>query len=405
MQKLTNQKSLYKADLLLLLLYVATAVIILFRISVEGTGYLSPDSKAYLGLAQNLKDGYGFYVLNSDGTGRHYFSTWPVGYPVLIYLFSELTTISIYWSSKVLNLLLLAGGFALFRQLNRQYSYLLASVYGAYTFMEVYSFTWSEAPFLLCLLLLAHLVYKVWEQQDVYRNTVFIFLLCLTLFLLRYVGAFSFGVPVLLGLYYGYRQNVRAAIVLLVSAVLLTILAGAYLYTNYALSGFTTGFDRLEAETENAGSFVQMLLRGLLNEFLIIREYRPANQPDYLLYVTAALQLLVLFYICFTINRHFNFWQAFKKNKFAVACAGIASLYLMAILALRTLSHFDDLDYRLLSPFSFLVFISLIHTFSLLPNTHKEVVRAKYVLFGFFVISLLLNVPKKFVVSQLQLLF
>ncbi|MDX5435884.1 MAG: hypothetical protein LPK03_01745, partial [Pontibacter sp.] len=74
-------------------------------------------------------------------------------------------------------------------------------------------------------------------------------------------------------------------------------------------------------------------------------------------------------------------------------------------LALRTVSHFDDLDYRLLSPFSFLAFVGLVYDVVSLPDADKEVVRVKYALFAFFVLSLLLNVPKKFVVSRLQQLF
>jgi hypothetical protein len=399
-----NSRSSITSDLLLLLLYLTMAAVILFRVNVEGTGYLSPDSKAYLGLAQNLKDGHGLYVLNAEGTSRHYFSTWPVGYPVLIYLFSEITTIEIYWASKILNLLLLACGFLLLRHLNRTYSYLLASVYAAYTFMEVYSFTWSEAPFLLLLLLLAYFANKVWQEEQVNRNIILIFLCCFSLFLVRYVGAFSFAVPGLLGLYFAYCRRYKQAAKFFLVTLLLAILAAAYLYTNYTLSGFSTGFDRLEAETEGAKGFVPMLVKGLINEFLVIREYRPSSQPDYLLYATTALQLLVLVYISIGVKRHYIFGQELKENRFSVVCLGIGILYFVAILVLRAVSQFDDLDYRLLSPFSFLAFIGLLYTFVSLPDRHKEVVRAKYVLFGFFIVSLLLNLPKKFVLTQLQLI-
>lgn len=96
------------ADTKLLLLYIAVCAVILFRVYVEATGYLSPDSEAYIGLAQNIKDGNGLYVLNEEGTGRRYFSTWPIGYPVLIYFVSAVTSLSVFWSSK--NTKLVAGG-------------------------------------------------------------------------------------------------------------------------------------------------------------------------------------------------------------------------------------------------------------------------------------------------------
>lgn len=395
------QDKLNRADLLLLLLYVAVIAIILLRINAEGTGYISPDSTHYLGLAQNIKDGHGFYVLNETNI-RSYFSTWPVGYPVLIYLFSELSTLDVYWSSKLLSFILLAIGFVTLRQLCRPYAFILASIYGAYTFMEVYSFTWSEAPFLLLILLLTDIAHIIIKGQDSGKNIALLFVVCIWLFLIRYIGAFSFAVPALLGLYFALKGNSKTAISLFISAFLLAVLAGAYLYVNYKLSGFTTGFDRLEDETETLGAFVAMLFKGLLNEFLIIREYRPQNQPDYLLYITALIQISTLTFIAVKVRKHFNYWRELKQNSFSIICIGIAFLYLAAILAMRFVSHFDALDYRLLAPFSFPMLIGLVYAFVSLPDKHKDIVQAKYVLFAFFLLSLFLNLPKKFILQQLQ---
>ncbi|SIT88492.1 hypothetical protein [Pontibacter indicus] len=395
------QDNLKRADLLLILLYAAVLAIIVLRVNAEGTGYLSPDSKHYLNLAQNLKDGHGFYVLDEANT-RTYFSIWPVGYPVLIYLFSELSTLDVYWSSKLLNFILLALGFVLLRQFSHPYAFILASVYGAYTFMEVYSFTWSEAPFLFLILLLAGITDTIIRGQHTGKNIAFLFVVCACLFLIRYIGAFSFAVPALLGLYFAFKGKKKTAIYLIISTVVLLALAIAYLYNNYRLSGFTTGFDRLEDETESLGAFLAMLFKALLNEFLIIREYRPQNQPDYLLYITAVIQIAVLAFVAAKVKRHFNFWRELKQNSFSMICIGIAFLYLAAILALRSISHFDELDYRLLAPFSFPLLIGLVYAFVSLPDKHKDIIQAKYVLFGFFLLSLLLNLPKKFILQQLQ---
>ena len=398
-----DKSQLYKSDLLLALLYLLLISIILFRVSVEGTGYLSPDSKAYLNLAQNLKDGQGFYVISKDGTGRHYFSTWPVGYPVLIYLVSEVSSLSPYWASKVLNLLLLGCGFLLIRHINRPYSFVLASVYGAYTFIEVYSFSWSEAPFLLLLLLLAYIADRIWQTHNFDKNLALLSLVCLALFLIRYVGAFSFGVPALLGIHFAYYRRYKPAAKLFALTLLLTILAGAYLYTNYTLSGFATGFNRLEDETEGARSFVLMLLKGLLNEFLVIREYRPSNQPDFLLYFTALFQVSIMVLVIIKVKSYVNFWKELQNNSFSLSCIGIALLYFIAILTLRVISHFDELDYRLLSPFSYLILIGLVYALVSLPDSQRAGKQAKHMLFFFFVTSLLLNMPKKYIISQLLL--
>lgn len=405
MPNLYNRRHLLISDLLLLLLYTVTAATILFRVSVESTGYLSPDSLAYLKMAQNIKDGQGFYILNADGVGRHYFSTWPVGYPVLIYLFSELSSLDVYWASKAMNLLLLAAGFLLLRHLNRPYAYLLASVYGAYTFMEVYSFTWSEAPFLLISLVLVYVSHQVLLERKTNRNILLIFLCCLSLLLIRYIGAFSFAVPGLLGLYFGFIHKYRIAAKLIAVAIFLAICAGSYLYTNYVLSGFTTGFDRMEAETETLSAFAGMVSEGILNEFLLIRKFRAGNQPDYLLYVTALLQLSALAFIVVKVKRHSRWREHFSRTSFPFVCLSVAFFYLIAVMLLRSFSHFDDLDYRLLAPCSFLFWIGLVHALVSLPDSSRSVTQAKHVAFAFFVFSLLLNLPKQFIIEKAMLLF
>ncbi|MHA6246314.1 hypothetical protein ACXYMU_00130 [Pontibacter sp. CAU 1760] len=390
----SSKPHLLRADALLLLLYVLLAAIICFRVNVEATGYTTPDSEAYLGLAQNMLDGHGFYVLKADGT-RAYFSTWPVGYPVLIYLVSSMLPLSVFWASKVLNLVLLGLGFLLFRCLNRRYAFIMASVYSAYTFLDIYSFTWSEAPFLLGLLCLCVVAAQTLQHAKA-KHLLLLFLVCAFLFLMRYVGAFSFAVPALLGIYFYFKGDKRAAAKLLLTSILLTILAGTYLYLNYRLSGFMTGFDRLEASTEPTRTFVGMMIEGLLNELLLVRKYRLGNQPDYLLYFTVVLQLLAMAAILMKVEK------LPRLNLFSQTCLFVASLYLLTVALLRSISHFDDLDYRLLAPFSFLFWVGLMHYLVALPDHAKGNVQAKYIAFAFFLVSLLLNMPKQYILDGIR---
>lgn len=397
----TQSKKVIISDVCLAALFCIMACIILLRVNAEGTSYISPDSESYLALAQSLKEDNGFYVQNEHG--RYYFSIWPVGYPLLIYLVSVITTLDVLWSSKLLNFILLATGFLFLRKLHRPYAFILASVYGAYTFMEVYSFTWSEAPFLLFILLLAFIACQI--LQGNYQNSWIICLLlcCFALFLLRYIGALYFAIPLTLSIYYWYKRNYGLSAKLLVVALLLTIAASVYLYINYIETGFLTGGERFAQEKpQPLSAFLLMSLKGLLNEFLIIREYRPQNQPDYLLYITALIQVAVLTCTTIKVRRHYNYWRELRQNSFSMICLGIAFLYLAAIIAMRFVSHFDALDYRLLAPFSFPLFIGLVYAFVSLPDKHKDIVQAKYVLFAFFLLSLLLNLPKKFILQQLQ---
>jgi hypothetical protein len=392
------------SDYLLLALYIAVAAMLIFRIQAEATGYISPDSEKYLELAQNIKDGKGVYLYNEESGQETFFSIWPVGYPVLIYIVSAVSSLDIFWSSKILNLILLGLSFLLLRQINRKYAFVLAAVYCSYTLLEVYSFTWSEAPFLPGLLYLCYLARKILLKDDSYKSVLLLFLTCICLFLLRYIGAFSFSVPALLALYLYYKQRSRTATKLLFISLLLGVLAALYLYMNYRLSGFTTGFDRLEAETEPIGVFVGMMTEGLLNELLIIRKYRAGNQPDYLFYITTLLQLVTMTIILVKVKKHCHLKELLAQNTFSLVCLATAALYFLAILMLRSFSHFDDLDYRLLAPFSFLFWIALVHALVFLPDTSKEVVQAKYIAFVFFLISLFINLPKQFMLEQLRIL-
>lgn len=397
-----TKKRYASSSLLLLFLYIAVAVVILFRVNVEATGYLSPDSKAYLGLAQNIKDGHGLFITGGGGSDRRYFSTWPIGYPVLIYVVSAVTFLDVFWASKVLNLLLLGLGFLLLRQVNRKYSFVLASVYCSYTLLDVYSFTWSEAPFLLGLLYLCYIANKILSGDDTAKSILLLFLSCAFLFLIRYIGAFSFSVPALLGCYLYFSKRERTAAKLLLVSFLLGTMAGGYLYMNYHLSGFATGFDRLEAETESTVVFVKMMKEGLLNELLIIRKYRVGNQLDYLLYFTILLQLAAMVLIIAKVKRHYLLLEQFKGNSFSLICLLVALLYLIGIILLRSLSHFDDLDYRLLAPFSFLFWIGIVNVLVSLPDSFKSTVQAKKIAFIFFVISLLLNLPKQYMIESVM---
>ncbi|GAA4435154.1 hypothetical protein GCM10023188_26920 [Pontibacter saemangeumensis] len=387
---------------MLLGLYITVAAVLIFRIQAEATGYISPDSAKYLELAQNLKDGKGLYLYDGESGRRIFFSTWPVGYPVLIYVVSAVSTLSVFWASKVLNLLLLGLSFLVLRQINRKYAFILASVYCSYTLLEVYSFTWSEAPFLLGLLYLCYLSDKILTQEYATKSILFLFLTCFSLFLLRYIGAFSFSAPTLLAFYLYYKKRNAPALKLLAVSTILGMLAALYLYMNYLLSGFTTGFDRMAAGTEPMGAFVSMMTEGLLNELLLIRKYRAGNQPDYLLYIATLLQLITVAVIITKVKKPFHLKEQTKRNIFSLTCLITAALYFLSILLLRSISHFDDLDYRLLAPFSFLFWIGLVHVLCSLPDTSKSVVQAKYMAFAFFLISLLLNLPKQYILGQLK---
>jgi hypothetical protein len=65
------------------------------------------------------------------------------------------------------------------------------------------------------------------------------------------------------------------------------------------------------------------------------------------------------------------------------------------------MSQFDPINYRLLSPFTFLVLFAAVNYVVALPTQSKALARAKVLIFCFFGVSLLLNLPKEYILSKL----
>ena len=84
---------IYREDWYLLMIFIMMAVAIVIKSYFHPDGYLNVDSTYYLGLAQNLLEGKGYYVSAYGITGqdRELFAIWPVGYSTIIFVVAKLT--------------------------------------------------------------------------------------------------------------------------------------------------------------------------------------------------------------------------------------------------------------------------------------------------------------------------
>jgi hypothetical protein len=395
------------ADAVLLLLYIAVSAAILFRVSIESTGYTSPDSEYYMEAARSLRDGERFVIKDlyglhtGDTSARAHFTAWPVGYPTLIYLASSFSQLDFFWASKLLNLLFIGFGFLLMRHLNRQYSFVLASIYCAFTIIEMSSYTWSEGIFMFGCLCFAYLMAAIYNGKQ--SKKAFALLLALTtfMFVVRYIGIFTVGFLALAVAYFWLRKKYDTSKKLLFVLLILCIFICAYLGRNHYLIGHPTGIARIHSDMESMGEIAQMTIRSLAGEFFLIRRYYFTGSPDMLTWLTMALQLSVLFYIGKALRSHQGLMQELRKNTLSHSCLLAALLYLVLLVFLRSMSQFDPINYRLLSPFTFLVLFAAVNYIVALPAQSTALVRAKVLIFCFFAISLLLNLPKEYILSQL----
>ncbi|WP_147383278.1 hypothetical protein [Pontibacter oryzae] len=398
---------LMRADLYLLVLFIAYCAAVVLRVSIEGTGYTSPDSEYYMEAARSLNNGEKFIIRDLYGlhTGqknaRILFTAWPIGYPTLIATITWISGLNLFWASKVLNLIFAGLGFLLLRHINRRYSFVLASIYGAFTVIEMYSYTWSECVFMYGCLFFAFLTYKVYvsgKPSQIYA----LLAVAAFMFLVRYIGFFAGGVTLLLAIITWLEQRRRLSRHLFIVFVLNVIFVCGYVMHNHYAAGYNTDAQRLTADMGSPLKVLWMAIKGLIIELFIIRNYYLRGIPGGLTIATALLQVIVIGYVGSILRQQREAVAvAVKENILSHMAVVVALSYLVVLVFLRSISQFDPPNYRLLSPFTILMLFAIVNYIVALPDNIKGAVRAKYVIAGFFILSLLLNLPKKFLLSQL----
>ena len=271
MNKNPNFK-LYKEDWYLLMIFIMMAVAIVVKSYFHPDGYLSPDSTNYLKLAQNLLEGNGYYVsaYGSTGQDRELFAAWPVGYPTLIFVVAKLTGLSVFWASKFLNIIFIGIILGIFRYLFKHNAYVYGLILLFSAYIEIFSFTWSETIFIVALVWFATSVYLLIVNPKRISLLYFsIMAASLLLFMSRYIGAFSFGLIGLLGLYYGAIKKDKSKSFILIGIAVINIgIMILYLHHNYTETGFSTGVKRIPSSETNLQLFY-FLLKGMVSEALI----------------------------------------------------------------------------------------------------------------------------------------
>jgi len=386
---------LYRQDWYLLIIFIMMAVAIVVKSYFNLDGYLSPDSSNYLKLAQNLLVGNGYYVSAYGITGqeREFFAIWPAGYPTLIFITAKLTGLTAFWASKLLNIFLIGVILGIFRALFKHNAYVYGLILLFSAYLEIFSYTWSETLFITALLWFSTSIYLFIVSPKQTTLLYFsIMLSALLLFTSRYIGAFSFGLIGLLGLYYSVVKRDRIKAVILISIAIVNIgIMFLYLYHNYTETGFPTGMKRIPSPETNLQLFY-MLLKAMIAETLI-----PIQ--------SMSTKAIMVFFVQFPIFG-FLLWK-YRKNilrtnnstnqqpitlSFVLGTIGL--VYLFFIILMRWVSQFDGYGYRLLAPGSFLLFIGIIF-FTQQRGTKQFFNVLKGFLLLFAVLSYLLNVPYK----------
>ena len=391
---------LRKEDWFLVTIFIAMSISIVLKSYFNINGYLSPDSSNYLASAQNLINGNGYFVSAYGLTGkdREFFAIWPVGYPTLIFLIAKVTGLSVFWASKVLNIVLIGAILGIFRSLFKDNAYIYGLIFFFSAYLEIFSYTWSETLFTFALIWFASSIYRIIESpKNGFLLFMFLMASSLLLFLSRYIGAFSFGLIGLLGLYYFFlkKNKVRAVILISISLVSIALMIG-YLYHNYLETGFPTGMPRIPSPETNFQLFI-MLIKALVFETVI-----PIQSFSKIGIVLFGIQFSV---IGFLVWKHYQSIKDAMLSRHMTALTAIFAIvgltYLFFIILMRWITQFDGYSYRLLGPGTFLLFMSLF-TYILDISSEKGKKVFLSFLLVFSILSFLLNVPVKILVKYGQ---
>lgn len=347
-----------------LTLTALAAVLALGKGMADANGYLTRDSTSYLELAANLLAGNGLTVLGTGATpaGAMHFATWPAGYPALIALLSKVFGLSGFLASKLLNIgfLFLAVG-VVARAFGRD-GPILALVFLFAGTVEIFAFSWSEAPFITLMTLFAVALARVLPAGQPVRSgqALLLCVLALALFATRYIGLFALaplGIAVALKL---RDHDLPSALRLGFAAGLAGAGALAYLLYNKAASGHFTGIPRPPA-TETHGELLGALGIAVLREVVLPIPYWVSSDIKH----NIILGLVLCFALTLTLLAFRSAPQTPEPARRALTLSFllVAGSYLAAIIFLRWTNFFDPFGFRLLGPGSALLFISLFSGF------------------------------------------
>jgi hypothetical protein len=337
----------------LFILFCMYSVFIILQSVLDPNGYVSSDSAHYLQLAQNFLNGDGMSTANYVTGMSTYFATWPIGYPALIAIVSFITGLSVFWASKIVNIICLGVVLILLKKLFQSRAVFASLVLFISTCTGIFVYSWSEVPFLLGMLWLVFGLVRYIETNK-FTYAVHLFFASLFLFLMRYIGLIGAGIIGLLGFYYLYKKQWKQMLTCWITGSLSILLAVCYLIINYVKTGEFTGMERIP-RAETAEQFFVMVRESLITEFNIFSN----TSHDFPL---ATIIVLAIGLVLFIRPKQIKALFQLKKGQFVLPgmFLFVGMIYLIAIIYMRWTAYFDTLYYRLVGPATFMFGLFLI---------------------------------------------
>ncbi len=310
---------------------IITLVMTILRFLLNEKGRVTPDSIRYMRFAETLPE--------IDNTIT------PLGYPVSIKFFTCFA-LDEFWSSKLVGLLSFL--FIIFFAWKKDF-YLKESIVACslLSFVSIFSATLSEAlmlPFIFVMMYVAHcIIQQRWTQS---KSILYLTLALILLFNIRYSALFIIGGTGLFGL---LCIRKKYAVPFITSAFLAVVFIVLYkfIFIDYFNENYVHQF--LEIGLKPTSQLLQEFFTGLIisfNPFI----HMPNPNGGLINYGIYGIGILNLIFILFL----------FVKTKLSESEKYLIIVGISGILCSYFIQYFygiDALDYRLLAPFSFPVWL------------------------------------------------
>jgi hypothetical protein len=349
------------------LIIIGLSLYVLKTIILYGTA-VTPDSIHYFDVSQNFSDGYGI-VENTYSLGPEKFkplTAWPPLYPIILSFFDSSYTSGSVEAARLSFIILpitIILMYLLLKQTTSKFVAFLFSVIFLFShpILTVYSFAWSETIFInliLMALLASVLCIKFSSAANSPKHKFCILVLTVSIIFLPYcriIGIiFFFIIPITFFLSKNRKPIIGYYII---SCILYIVSIGILLARNYFHSGFWGGLDR-KATSKGLHENIGDLLDAIQVQFLFSYEML------WISILAVLVSLAIKYFVKLESSTKQELYFEERKNIILIT-AGCLISYLLALLILRSISSFDAIDTRLISPAWPFVIIILAIIFSI----------------------------------------
>ena len=376
---------------LLIIIWLVLVCISATVIYVGHDGFTTFDSFVYLHNAQNLASFTSNFYTHPFKGNVQFNTVWPLGYPLVIGLIANITTINFFLSSKIVNWLAWVACLALMYRINPKKSWFLSLFLLNGTYIKLFSYTWSEALFVTTELYFLHILYLSYIRAFNWRYFATLSVAMMLLFLFRYIGVFSIFTSVILSVWCLYRGSYVKMKAYLAVSLTTSAFVVCYFVWNYSISGYFTGHAGRLTEVPTAAKFVN-IAEALFNELLIIKDLdRETYSLDVLFVVGLIFQVAIVAYCIYQWRKSFTNTTDTTFLKIGILLSGS---YLFVMLGIWLFSDLESLYFRYMAPFSFPLFLAILNWIAQ-PQNHLFFKKVKYYLIALFLLGLLNVLPGK----------